>query len=189
MINTIPQTSGLMKFLNNIDLNKRTLVDIKGNEQGNRTSLNHNLLDENLQFVSRFYTPQLRLSPLADKVLELIKDDNIVVSDVDSNTHTIIKKVGSTILHIQAPQVYKILQSIVLEAYSIINCMTENIESLKYLSSMDLLIIRENINYVADYLSQHDNYDSIIEDLRSMDICFGYLEQQLPILKKELDIQ
>ncbi len=42
------------------------------------------------------------------------------------------------------------------------------------------MITRENINYIADFLSDYDEYRSVITDLRELEICFGYLEYQPP---------
>ncbi|WBF81258.1 hypothetical protein FMLHJGGC_00207 [Staphylococcus phage BSwM-KMM1] len=65
MNNFIAQPQGLLRFLNALD------TDL--------TSSHMNLLDEEVSFVSRFYTPQLQLSELAKTVLTSIKTDDIPV--------------------------------------------------------------------------------------------------------------
>lgn len=88
-------------------------------------------------------------------------------------------------LKVQAPRIYFILQTIIMESYAIVNCFVENIDSIVYLTERDVKIARENLNYVADYLSDYEEYSSIVTDLRELDICFGYIELQLPLIKKE----
>ena len=174
MDNFIPQPQGLLRFLNALD------TDL--------TSSHMNLLDEEVSFVSKFYTPQLQLSELAKKVLTNLKTDDIPVLEREFNDNTIIHKANNTLLKVQAPRMYMILQSIVLEAYAIVNCFVENPSSLKYLTEEDISITRENLNYVADYLGNYDDYNSVVLDLRDLDLCFSAIELQLPLIKKEANV-
>ena len=133
MNNFIPQPQGLLRFLNALD------TDL--------TSSHMNLLDEEVSFVSKFYTPQLQLSELAKKVLTNLKTDDIPVLEREFNDNTIIHKANNTLLKVQAPRMYMILQSIVLEAYAIVNCFVENPSSLKYLTEEDRKSTRLNSSH------------------------------------------
>lgn len=172
MNNYIAQPQGLLRFLNGLDLDM------------NNTRMN--LLDENVQFVSRFYTPHIQLSELALMKLKEIKSDDIPTLERQFNENTIVVKTESSDLKLQSPRMYNILQTIVLESYAIVNCFVESPDSLRYLTEDDLRITRQNINYVADYLSDYYEYNSIVLDLRDLDLCFGSLELQLPLIKKEV---
>ncbi|ANT44778.1 hypothetical protein HOR18_gp115 [Staphylococcus phage vB_SscM-1] len=174
MEHKVEQTSGLLRFLNSI--------------QTDGSSIQYNILDEETTFVSKFYTPNLQLSELSKKVLYDIQNNNIKTAEQDFNIDSMVNKIEKTTLKVQAPRIYRIMQNIVLEAYAIINCFLENPESLKYLTSTDIMIARENINYIADFLSDYDEYRSVITDLRELEICFGYLEYQLPLIKKESEV-
>lgn len=171
MRHEIYQTASLLRFLNNINLNS--------------TNIQYNLLDENIGFVSRYYTPNIQLSELAQRVLNDIQHNNIKTAEKDLNKNSIVNKVDKTMLKVQAPRIYFILQTIIMESYAIVNCFVENIDSIVYLTERDVKIARENLNYVADYLSDYEEYSSIVTDLRELDICFGYIELQLPLIKKE----
>ncbi len=171
MRHEIYQTASLLRFLNNINLNS--------------TNIQYNLLDENIGFVSRYYTPNIQLSELAQRVLNDIQHNNIKTAEKDLNKNSIVNKVDKTMLEVQAPRIYFILQTIIMESYAIVNCFVENIDSIVYLTERDVKIARENLNYVADYLSDYEEYSSIVTDLRELDICFGYIELQLPLIKKE----
>lgn len=175
MEHIVEQTSGLLRFLNSI--------------QADSSSLQYNILDEEIDFVSEYYTPNLQLSELSKKVLYEIQNNNIKTAEQDFNVDSMVNKIEKTSLKVQAPRVYRIMQNIVLEAYAVINCFLENPETLKYLTSKDIMITRENINYIADFLSDYDEYRSVITDLRELEICFGYLEYQLPLIKKESEAQ
>ncbi len=171
MRHEIYQTASLLRFLNNINLNN--------------TNIQYNLLDERLGFVSRYYTPNIQLSELAQRVLNDIQHNNIKTAEKDLNKNSIVNKIDKTMLKVQAPRIYFILQTIIMESYAIVNCFVENIDSLVYLTERDVKIARENLNYVADYLSDYEEYSSVVTDLRELDICFGYIELQLPLIKKE----
>lgn len=171
MRHEIYQTASLLRFLNNINLNS--------------TNIQYNLLDENIGFVSRYYTPNIQLSELAQRVLNDIQHNNIKTAEKDLNKNSIVNKVDKTMLKVQAPRIYFILQTIIMESYAIVNCFVENIDSIVYLTERDVKIARENLNYVADYLSDYEEYSSVVTDLRELDICFGYIELQLPLIKKE----
>lgn len=171
MNNFISQPQGLLRFLSGLDTEL--------------TTSHMNLLDEEVSFVSEFYTPQLQLSELAKKKLVEIQTDDVPVLEREFNENTIVHKANNTLLRVQAPRMYLILQSIVLEAYAIVNCFVESPQSLKYLTEEDVSIVRANVNYVADYLSDYDEYNSVVLDLRDLDLCFGSIELQLPLIKKE----
>lgn len=135
--------------------------------------------------MSRYYTPNIQLSELAQRVLNDIQHNNIKTAEKDLNKNSIVNKIDKTMLKVQAPRIYFILQTIIMESYAIVNCFVENIDSLVYLTERDVKIARENLNYVADYLSDYEEYSSVVTDLRELDICFGYIELQLPLIKKE----
>lgn len=171
MQHRIEQTNGLISFIRNI----------KGDFDNNVV---RNVLDDNVNFVSRYYTPTLRLSTLSINILKEINSDRITISPVDFNNNTIVTKVNDTNIKSQAPKIYLIIQTIVLEAYAIVNCFLENPSSLKYLTKKDVQVVRENINYVCDYLGDFEEYISVVDELRELDINFGYIENQIDIIKE-----
>lgn len=171
MQHRIEQTNGLISFIRNI----------KGDFDNNVVL---NVLDDNLHFVSRYYTPTLRLSTLSINILKEINSDRVTISPVDFNNNTIVTKVKATNIKSQAPRIYLIIQTIVLEAYAIVNCFLENPSSLKYLTKKDIQVVRENINYVCDYLGDYEEYISVVDELRELDINFGYIENQIDVIKE-----
>lgn len=173
MNHVIYQTASLLRFLNSINLTKN--------------NLNYNKLDTDISFVSRYYTPNLKISELSKKMLDEIQNGNIKTSEYDYNKNSIVSKIQNSSLKTNAPSVYSLCQTIILEAYSIVNCFLENPDYLKYLTNQDIMVSRENLNYVADYMSEYEEYNSIILDLRDLDICFGYIENQLPLIKGGID--
>ncbi|AAX92367.1 virion component [Staphylococcus phage Twort] len=172
MRHIIEQPSGLLSYLNSINNDTR--------------HLNFNILDEELMFVSRFYTPRLQLSELALKTLKEIQEDKIPKKERYFNTNTIPEKVKNSSLQLQNPRVYYILQIIILEAYAIVNCFLENPENLVYLTDKDMDIVVRNIAYTIDYLTDFEEYNSLVLDLRQLEMNLNNVKLQLPLLKKEV---
>lgn len=166
----IRQTSSLLRFLRTLDV----LDDSRKV---------YNRLDSELTFTSEFFTPNLILSELATKVLADIKSNAIPYTDIDINKDSIVNHIRKTDLAIRQPGIYQMLQTIVLESFSLINTVTETPTALKYVTKQDIKTARENLNYVADYLGSFDDYITIVSKLRELDICFGYLENQLDLMK------
>lgn len=166
----IRQTSSLLRFLKTIDVS-------------NDTRVLANRLDGELTFTSKYYTPNLILSELAVKALQDIKSDVVPHTDTDINKESIVNSLRKTDLAIKEPGVYQILQTIVLEAFALINSVTESPTALKYVTKKDIALTRENINYVSDYLGDYPDYITVLDKLRELDISFGYIENQLDLMK------
>lgn len=170
MIHRLPQQTGLLTFIRHINYSGNDIID-------------RNLLDDKLDFVSRYYTPHLHLSTLAGKMLDDISKGEVPVSEFDVNKNNIVSEIDKTSIKRQAPRIYLIIQSIVLEAYAIVNCFYENPDALKYLTSEDLEKSRDNIAYVCDYLGDFEEYITVVDDLRALDINFGYIQKHINLIK------
>ncbi|WNM50867.1 hypothetical protein Alsa2_CDS0253 [Staphylococcus phage Alsa_2] len=173
MIHRLEQPTGLLSFFRTIQADyENTVVE--------------NMLDTEIAFVSKFYTPTLKLSTISNKILKEMKNGKIPITSYDVTNNSIVNKIENTNIKAQAPRIYLILQTIILEAYSLVNTFLENEENIEYISANDILIARDNINYVCDYLADYPEYSSIISDLRNLELNFGYIEKQLGVIKGEV---
>ena len=173
MIHRLEQPTGLLSFFRTIQADyENTVVE--------------NILDTEITFVSKFYTPTLKLSAISNKILKEMKNGKVPITSYDVTSNSIVNKIESTNIKVQAPRIYLILQTIILEAYSLVNTFLENEENIEYISANDILITRDNINYVCDYLADYPEYASIVSDLRNLELNFGYIEKQLGVIKGEV---
>lgn len=175
MTQIIPQPPELVKFLASIEITNGYLST--------------NMLDDELDFVSYYYTPNLQISKVAEDNLDYLTKGNVQLTAHDLTKDSLIKRIVKSGLKRQNSKVYRIMQIIILEVYSIINTLTENIDSLKYINYKDLQTVSENIEYVCDYLGESDDYNSIIQDLRNISLDIDYIKLQLPLIKKEYGIE
>ena len=173
MIHRLEQPTGLLSFFRTIQADyENTVVE--------------NILDTEITFVSKFYTPTLKLSAISNKILKEMKNGKVPITSYDVTSNSIVNKIESTNIKVQAPRIYLILQTIILEAYSLVNTFLENEDNIEYISANDILITRDNISYVCDYLADYPEYSSIISDLRNLELNFGYIEKQLGVIKGEV---
>ena len=144
-----------------------------------------NTIDSEQPFVSTLYDPVYSLTVIARKVQELINSGKIeVVSDtVDPNT--IVYKALNSDLASYAPDIYTLLRAIVLESFALLYMIDNASANLQYVSAKDIKRHRTNLNYIADYLSTEPKYYHMIENLRDMNIAFGYMENQIDVIMGE----
>ena len=167
----IPQPPELVKFL--------TSIEVKN------SFLSKNMLDDELDFISFYYTPNLQISLLAEENLKYLKNGNVQLTSHDLGENSFVRRIIKSGLKRQNSKVYRLMQLIVLEVYSTINALTENPENVKLLTEKDLNNLSDNINYVCDYLGESDDYNSIIQDLRNISLDIDFIKLQLPLIKKE----
>lgn len=151
--------------------------------------LSTNMLDDELDFISFYYTPNLQVSKLAEDNLEYLKKGNVQLTTYDLTEESLIKRIVKSGLKRQNSKVYRIMQIIILEIYSTINTLMENPDKIKYMNYKDLQTVSENIEYVCDYLGESDDYNSIIQDLRNISLDIDYIKLQLPLIKKEYGVE
>lgn len=171
----IPQPPELVKFLTSIEITD--------------SIMSTNMVDDELDFVSFFYTPNLQISRLAQKNLEFLREGSVELTAHDLTEKSLIKRLKKSSLKRQNSKMYRLLQFIILEVYTAVNTIMENRQNIKDMKMEDLERVSNNIAYVCDYLGDSDEYSSIIKDLRNISLDVDYIKLQLPLIKKEEGIE
>lgn len=164
-----------------------TLVRYLSEIEINNSNLTGNLLDKDLSFVSKYYTPNLKISLVGQDNLEYLKKGNVKLSNQDLDNKSLIKRIEKTNLKKTNSTVYRLLQIIILETYSIVNTFKENQDNIEKIKKSDLQRVSQNIEYVCDFLGDFEEYNSIIEDLRNISLDVNYIKLQLPLIQSEGD--
>lgn len=144
-----------------------------------------NILDNTSTFTSEMYTPVYALSALARMTQDVLNSDKIELINADLDPNTIVYMAQNSDLASYAPDIYLLLRAVVLESFSLLYCIEEDIVKLQYISDKDFFNIKTNINYIADYFSTESKYYKMIDTLRNMNISFGYLENQVEVIMSE----
>ncbi|AHZ09826.1 hypothetical protein KAMFAM_109 [Bacillus phage Kamfam] len=144
-----------------------------------------NLLNDAPLFQSRLYKPVFSLSSVAMIVLGKINQGLVETVDIDIDDNTIVKKVMNSDLATTNPRIYTLIVSTILESFAILYTIESESSDLQYLTKKDFKRIRENINYIADFLSTNRKYRGMIEEFRISNISLGYLENQVEYILTE----
>lgn len=167
----VTQSSDLMRFIStlNIDPEGDVILNVIDTEEPN--------------FISRFYTPQLKVSEAGSRVSDKINLKEIQQTGKQLNNNTLTIMLINSNLSIIHPYMYKLAQSIILDSFALVYAIEEDNSLLRMLESKDLLQTTQNIKYLIDFLGDKDEYVDIVERLHSLSVAVGYIENQLPLLK------
>lgn len=142
---------------------------------GSTNNLLVNELDYKLSFISRFYTPNMKVSSLSSIVKNRVDNsDTTWVNNLNSiDEDSLISLVDSSNLKVQYPSIYQTMQGLILEAFSIGYAETQDWTLYEYLSDADLANVLNTIEYLLDALAtlaqnNDDEYLEIINILTGM---------------------
>jgi hypothetical protein len=144
-----------------------------------------NTIETNESFVSTMYDSAPAVSVVARIVKKDIEDGKLEASTSALGSDTIVYKALNSDLATYAPNIYTLLRAVALESFSVLYTIENNPEDLQYMSSADIRRARNNLSYIADYMSTEEKYYTLIEDLRTMNIAFGYMENQIDVIMKD----
>lgn len=144
-----------------------------------------NTVESNEPFVSLLYTPTYSLSTVARLTQDLLKNGKIEVVEITSDSTTLVHKAFNSDLASSYPRMYLLLRAVALESFSLLYMMDNDPVQLKYMSAKDIIRMRTNINYLADFFSSVPDYYYMIETMRDMNISLGYLENQIEVIMSE----
>lgn len=145
-----------------------------------------NVIDGTPSYFTRFYTPQLKVSMLSNKVLDYINTQDIQENAMSLKSDTLTYLIRTSDLRDTNVYIYNLLQTIILESFSIVYTLEEKPTLLKYVEKSDLGQTKENISYCIDALSGVDTYNSIVEQLNSLYIAIGYLYASIEAIKESV---
>lgn len=166
---TITQSAELVSFISNIPVSGDGTVPL-------------NSLESEYQFTSDLYESDYSLSVLARKTVDILKSDKIEIVNDPLDQATITGKVLDSDLAAYAPDIYLMVRIIVIESFSLVYNITEQPDQLRYFSFKDVLRIKQNINFVADYFSTQEKYRKFIQPLRDMNVSLGYIQHQIALI-------
>lgn len=145
----------------------------------------YNTLDREAEFISRYYTPRLRVSELASFVLKDISSETIKPINKSVAKDSFLEKVFESNMKDRNPHLYQLAKTILLEVFSLVYLVDHKQNYAKYLSESDLRQVRMNIKYFLDAIGGEERYLNLVEHLHQFDISIGYVQGQVPVIKGE----
>lgn len=145
----------------------------------------YNTLDKEAEFISRYYTPRLKVSELATFVLRDIYSEKIRPVRQETKKGTLLDIVKSSGMKDKTDNIYQLCKLIGLEIFSMWYAIEHQKDYRKYFSQRDIRQVRNNILYVLDVIGDREDYLDLIELLHELDIHVGYIQGQVPVIKGE----
>lgn len=140
---------------------------------------------DSAEFISRFYTPQLKVSMLSSQLLESLVDKDLKMRNIDLNKDSLLYKIQTSDLRTTKPYTYALAKTVALECFSIIFAVEQEERMLKYLNVDDIKRARTNLKYILDDLGDSQKYANMTGDIGKLDIALGYIQKQVPVLRGE----
>lgn len=140
------------------------------------------------KFESDLYSPAFAVSVMSRMVLDEI-NQTVELLDMPVEKDSFIGLVLSSDLQAYSPYMYLLAKIVSLECYSVVYCIDEDRNKLRYVTKKDIRRIKENINYLADYMGTEDKYFRMVESLRNMYIALGYVENQLDVIINDREVR
>lgn len=145
-----------------------------------------NDLESDHEFESRWYKPTYSLSVLGRITQNDLTKGLIEPTDHELDKETIVYQAINSKLADLSPNVYLLLKITVLECFALVYHIDENRRPLTYVSDRDILLIKQNMNYIADYFSTQEDLHFMIESMNNMVIALGYIEHQINLITQEI---
>jgi hypothetical protein len=144
-----------------------------------------NTIETTESFMSDLFEPVYALSTVARMVQGEINSGKIEVVNDSLDSSTIVYKALNSDLASYAPNIYMLLRAAVLESFALLYTIEVSPKNLQYVATQDILRVKENLNFIADFFSTDTKYFHMIERLRDMNVSFGYLQNQIDVIMNE----
>ncbi len=138
-----------------------------------------NTINDAPMFKSDMYSPVFSLSAVAMLVLKKIRAEQVATNTLDVDKRTVVSLARESDISSTNPRMYTLIVSTVLEAFAILYTIESESPDISYLTKKDFKRVRENVNYIVDYLSTERKYRHMIESFRDFELSFGYMENQV----------
>lgn len=169
---SLKQSPDLLRFIGSLELDADNSVVT-------------NAVDSKISYVSKYFTPHLRVSPLTNKVLSMLDLDNMYANNVTLDEDNLTYMTLHSGLKTEMPDIYQLIQVIVADSFSMLYVLAGDTSLIVYLSSGNIQVTRNNIKYVIDALGTTDIYQDIVQQLTILDTACGYLQAQVENLKTQ----
>ncbi|GAA5351232.1 hypothetical protein [Bacillus licheniformis] len=144
----------------------------------------NNITDDDA-FESKLYKPTYALTVLSRITQNELNNGTIEVTNDALDSNTIVMKALNSNLSSFSPDIYLLLKAVVLESFSLLYNIENSPKNLQYVSARDIRTIKTNTNFIADFFSTDPKYYHMIENMREMNISFGYIENQIDVIMVE----
>lgn len=142
-----------------------------------------NVIDNSDTYISKMYTPNLKVSNATKTFLDNIGVTCIIDTNLDLDEDSITYWLLNSDLKDKDLKLYNLFKSVIADMYSYTYAIDDNPDYLKFIDKKDFIRTINNITYIIDYLSSSIENSNIISQLYDITAALGVLKNQLSTIK------
>lgn len=132
--------------------------------------------------------PVTSISKLTYDFLNNVGTENLTVT-YTSQEDSLVSNLSSSDLATTHTVVYLIMASVLAESIAIYYFIENDKTEFNNITSNQIKQIRTNINILCDWFGDYNKYWVFIEDLRTMNISLGYIQNQTSFLVNNINFK
>lgn len=165
------QPANLIRFIASLDIKPNNVVYLNG-------------LDMKFDFVSRFYTPHISISVLANNVLRDIATGMVPTTVLQNTEYGILRDIEESGIKTINRSMYTLIRIVLLETFSIVYTLNDKQNFIRYVEIDAIDDLRQNIKYLIDALGKDNRYSKITQSLQILLTDLGYIQAAIPEMKE-----
>lgn len=118
-----------------------------------------NSLDSKISFVSKYYTPNLKVTVATSKLMDSLDVNLVSGQNNDSDPTSLVYMLQHSTLSVNAPDIYRMCQAVVADVFTIVYAAEADATIYMDLTDSDLDNISTECLYLEDYFSGLDYSD------------------------------
>lgn len=132
--------------------------------------------------------PVASISKLTYDFLNNVGTEDLTVT-YTSQEDSLVSNLSSSDLATTHTVVYLVMASVLAESIAIYYFMENDKTEFNNITSNKIKQIRTNINILCDWFGDYNKYWVFIEDLRTMNISLGYIQNQISFLVNNINFR
>lgn len=144
-----------------------------------------NVIDETETYISKWYTPQLKVSNATRELLDSLGVVGLIANNEDMGEDSLTYNLLKSNLKDKDLKTYNLFKSVIADLYAFTYAFSDNTEFLKYVNREDITRTINNVMYLIDYFSDSNDNAQLLKELTDTAALLGVLKNGLDTMKQE----
>lgn len=145
-----------------------------------------NVIDETETYISKWYTPQLKVSNATRELLDSLGVVGLIANNEDMGEDSLTYNLLKSNLKDKDLKTYNLFKSVIADLYAFTYAFSDNTEFLKYVNREDITRTINNVMYLIDYFSDSNDNAQLLKELTDTAALLGVLKNGLDTMKQEV---
>ena len=143
-----------------------------------------NQLDSSISYISKYFTPNLKVSQVALKAQSTIRESLSMGYSNGAASGTLLYLLQHSAIDVETPDIFRLCQVAIMDMYSYAYAYEDDNTLLASLTENDINKTIDNCVYLCDYFSGDDRYLDIAKKFSDMIVSLGVIKNNLDSLHK-----